>query len=207
MGRVFVLGMAGGIGAGKSAVAEELSRRGAQVLDADAMVHELLKRPEVAQAVAARFGREVLSEDGTVDRKKLGKIAFSDEKHIRDLEKVLHPAVIEASRKRIEELRRQDGTHVVAINAPLLFEAGMDAMCDAVVFVDVSEEVRLERLRAARNWSADELHRREKHQKSLDYKKENAEFVIRNDLSRRHTAEQVDDLWAQIQDRLNPRSI
>lgn len=202
MGKVFVIGLAGGIGSGKSTVARAFARLGAEVLDADAMVHDLLCRPTVIRKVTRRFGEDVLDAHGRVDRKKLGAAAFASGKGIRDLERLLHPAVIRRTRGRIAELRRTKGTHVVVIDAPLLFEAGLDRLCDEVIFVDASKVERLKRLRKTQGWSRTHFETREKHQKDLDYKRKNADTVMRNGGALRTTHAQVRQCWHRIRQLL-----
>ncbi len=202
MGQVFVIGMAGGIGSGKSTVAEALARRGAEALDADAMVHELLRTKPVIAKVARRFGRGVLDASGRIDRRALAAAAFRTKRSIRDLERLLHPAVIAATRRRIAALRRARGRHVVVIDAPLLFEAGMDRMCDEIVFVDAPKSERLKRLKRTRGWARATLEEREKRQKGLDHKRRNADIVIWNGASRRRTLSQIHRYWDHVQSRL-----
>lgn len=202
MHRPVVIGITGGIGSGKSTVAAELRRLGAEVLDADAMVHELLCERGTVAKVARRFGRGILDARGDVDRRKLGAAAFASEKDIRDLERLLHPAVIRRTEERIARLRRKKGRRVVVIDAPLLFEAKMDRMCDEVVFVDAPKSARLKRLKAARGWTRATLDAREKLQKGIDYKRRNADIVIRNDASRRGTSNQVRRYWDHVQTHL-----
>ncbi len=205
MGRVFVIGLAGGIGSGKSTVAAALARLGAEALDADRMVHALLCEKSVAARVARRFGRGVLDGSGCVDRRALGGVAFKTRTSIRALEKLLHPAVITATKKRIAQLRRAKGKHVVVIDAPLLFEAKMDRMCDEVVFVDAPRPARMRRLKAARGWSARTLDERERRQQSLDTKRRNADIVIRNGTSRQASLSQVRRYWRHVQAILTTR--
>ena len=103
MKNVYTIGLAGGIGSGKSTVAEVFGRLGAVVLNADVMVHELLREPGTVRKVAGRFGKEILDGRGRIDRKKLAARAFRSEKAIRDLEKLLHPAVIRKTKARLRQ--------------------------------------------------------------------------------------------------------
>ena len=198
MGKVFVIGLAGGIGSGKSTVAAELRRLGAEVLDADAMVHELLCERGTVAKVARRFGRGILDARGDVDRRKLGAAAFASEKDIRDLERLLHPAVIRRTEERIARLRRKKGRRVVVIDAPLLFEAKMDRMCDEIIFVQASKAERLRRLKRTRGWSRATLEGREKRQKPVICKRLNADTVIWNGSSRGATVAQVRRYWRHV---------
>lgn len=203
MGRTYVIGLAGGIGSGKSTVAAQLGRLGAEVLDADVMVHELLREPGVIRRVVRRFGKDVLGRRGTINREKLGRLAFTSGKDIRELEKLLHPGVVRRVKRRIAELRRRRGKHVVVIDAPLLFEAGMHRLCDEIVFVHAPKLERLKRLRETRGWSRTTLENREKLQKPLNYKRRNADTVVRNAKARSETNAQVRRLWKRVHELLN----
>lgn len=204
MGKVFVIGLAGGIGSGKSTVARELARLGAEVLDADRMVHALLRQRPVAARIARRFGRGALDAQGRVDRKALGAIAFRSKASIRALERLLHPAVIAATKKRIAALRRAKGVRVVVIDAPLLFEVKMDRLCDEVVFVDAPKRARAARLKATRGWTAAEMNARERKQQPIEVKRRKTDVVIANGASRRTGLAQVRRYWKRVQEALAP---
>lgn len=203
MGRVFVIGLAGGIGSGKSTVAAEFGRRGAEVLDADAMVHELLRERAIIAKIVRRFGKEVLKSRGGIDREKLAAIAFGSGRKIRDLEAILHPPVVRRMKRRIAALRRAGDRQVVVIDAPLLFEAKLDALCDEIMFVDVPKTERVKRLRRSRGWTRTVLEKREKRQKPLDYKRENADTVMRNADAEGRTRTQVRKHWRRIRQFLS----
>jgi len=198
MSNVFVIGVAGGIGSGKSTVAAEFRRLGAVVLDADAMVHRLLREPATVRKITRRFGTDVLTSRGTIDRARLGEVAFASKPKIRELEKMLHPTVVRRIKEKIATLERAGRRRVVVIDAPLLFEAALDGLCDEVVFVHAPKLERLKRLRKTRGWSRAELDKREKRQKPLNTKRENADTVIRNGASRRETRTQVQACWKRI---------
>ncbi|HUV38911.1 MAG TPA: dephospho-CoA kinase [Planctomycetota bacterium] len=202
MSRVVVIGLAGGIGSGKSTVAAEFARLGATVLDADAMVHALLCEKPTVRKVVKRFGRDVLDAEGRVDRKKLGAAAFASMKSIRDLEALLHPEVIRRSKRCIAGLARRKKPGVVVIDAPLLMEAGMDRLCDEIVFVEAPKVQRLKRLKKTRGWGPEALRQREKRQKPLNVKRRNADTVVRNAGSRRTLRTQVRDVWQRVRQLL-----
>jgi len=198
MKNLFVLGLTGGIGAGKSTVAEMLGKLGARVLCADKMVHALLCEKPVIRRVVREFGARVLDGKKCIDRRELGAVAFASRKKIRALEKILHPAVIRATRCEIARLRKAPGEHVVVLDAPLVIEAGLNRLCDVMVFVDAPKKARLARVAKERGWGEAELKRREKRQKPLDYKRKSADFLIRNTLSRKNTLAQVRRLYKHI---------
>ncbi len=138
-----VIGVAGKFASGKSRVAKILEERGFLEVDVDRLGHRALE--EAREAVAGRFGDEVVrSEDGGVDRRRLGEIVFRDPAALRDLEAIVHPRMV-AMAERI--IRENPGRNVV-LNAAILFPMGLDRLCDAVVWVQAPWPVRL--LRAMR---------------------------------------------------------
>lgn len=191
-----VIGLAGGIGAGKSSIAQAFGELGAVVVDADAIVHRMLETADVAERLSKEFGEDII-ENGAVSRSALSQMVFQDRELVERLNSILHPAVIEECRRRIDRARR-DGAPAVVLDAPLLFEAGLDGLCDAVVFVEAPREVRLSRLERSRGWGADEVSRREKFQDSLKSKRERADYIIDNSGSKQHAAEQAADIRRRI---------
>ncbi|MEX2218875.1 MAG: dephospho-CoA kinase [Phycisphaerales bacterium] len=177
--RPVVIGLAGGIGSGKSRVAAELGRLGAVVLDSDAEARAALERPEIRGTLREWWGPAVLNADGSVNRGGIARIVFGDAEQRRRLEGLIHPLV---KRTRAEAIRaaREAGAPAVVIDAPLLFEAGVDAECDAVIFVQAPLRLRMARVSSARGWDEAELSRREAHQLPLAEKRRRSGFVIQN---------------------------
>ncbi len=139
-----LVGLTGRIGSGKSTLARYLEDLGAAVVDADALVGELLEGDrEVREAIRKRFGEEVVGPSG-VDRPALAARVFADERARRDLEAILHPRVAQLARERLRELAAH--RHVVVFEAPLLYEAGAHRFVDLVVVVDAPPQERLRRL-------------------------------------------------------------
>jgi dephospho-CoA kinase len=174
-----VIGLVGGVGSGKSAVARAFERLGCVVSDSDKAVRAVLTRPEVVDTLAGWWGRDILDAEGRVDRKKVADRVFADPFERRRLEGLVHPLVRE-SRAELVEKARARGAKGVIIDAPLLFEAGVDAECDAVVFVEATRAVRLGRVREHRGWDEAELERREKAQMPLEEKRRRSDHVILN---------------------------
>ncbi len=176
-----VIGIAGGIGSGKSEVARLLGTMGCVVSHSDDDVREVLARPEVRDTLAQWWGRGVLTASGEVDRRAVARLVFGDEAQRRRLEDLVHPLVEEKRMRSWQDAAAEGSVAAFVIDAPLLFEAGLDRQCDAVIFVDAPEAVRLERVRASRGWDAAELQRREKNQWPLETKRERADHLIIND--------------------------
>lgn len=177
-----VIGLAGGIGAGKSHVARVLGALGCVVSDSDALARAALQEAEVRAALVSWWGAGVLDAQGQVDRVRVGGVVFADPAQRRRLEALVHPRVHAARAAQMEQARR-DRAPALVIDAPLLFEAGVDAECDAVVFVECPSSARLARVRA-RGWSDEELARREAAQWPLDEKRRRCRYVIDNDPAR-----------------------
>jgi len=188
-GRAPVIGVVGAVGAGKSAVASALRRLGAAVLDADREVGRLLATPEIAARIGEAFGPGVLRE-GEVDRRALASEVFGDAGKRARLEAILHPPVVEACRALAAS--PPEGAAAVVIDAPLLFEAGLDALCDEVWFVDAERATRLERVRASRGWDERELDRRDEAQLPADEKRRRSDRALINEGDERALAAEVE---------------
>ncbi|MFN9993296.1 MAG: dephospho-CoA kinase [Phycisphaerales bacterium] len=173
-----VIGLVGGVGAGKSTVAAKMRELGCLVIDADAAARQALERSDVAAKLVEWWGADVLGSDGKVDRAKVSAIVFADPEQRRRLESLVHP-LVRADREREIARAAAEGMRAVVIDAPLLFEAGTDRMCDSIVFVDSPREERLKRVRA-RGWDEAELARREAAQMSLTEKQTRSDQVITN---------------------------
>lgn len=193
-----VIGLAGGIGSGKSAVAAVFERLGARVINADKIAHEVLDSPEVRERIAGEFGPEALSADGRVNRGILAQKAFTSKERVVTLNSIIHPAVIDQTKRIIESARRDGRCPAVALDAPLIIEAGLDSLCDAIVFVETSESARMERLRSSRGWTPDEMARREKFQESLIYKRQRADYIVDNNGSPEDAALQAAVIWEKV---------
>jgi dephospho-CoA kinase len=191
---VIVVGLTGGIGSGKSTVAELLAGRGAVVIDADAIVHEL-QQPgaPLPDALAGRFGRQIITADGALDRAQLAALAFDDPDAVKDLNDIVHPAVREEIVRRVAAYAGTD--NVVVLDIPLITERDTYAMA-ALVVVDVPTEIAVERLVAARAMTEDQVRSRMAAQLPRERRLELADRVIDNSCDRDALERQVDDAWA-----------
>jgi len=178
--RSLVIGLVGGIGAGKSAVARALEELGAAVSDSDRQARAMLTREDVRRELVSWWGDRVLTPEGGVDRGRVAAIVFADSEQRRRLEGLIHP-MLRAGREELKREAWENGIGVVVIDAPLLFEAGIQGECDEVWFVDTPREVRLGRVLASRGWDEGELARREAAQMAVEEKRRRATRVIPND--------------------------
>lgn len=193
---VTVIGIVGGIGAGKSEVARAMAAQGAVVIDSDAEARAALERPEVKARLVEWWGPGVLNAEGAVDRAAVAKVVFERPAERERLEGLVHP-LVKSRRAELIDRARAAGATVAVIDAPLLLEAGVDAECDFLVFVDAPREVRLARVRESRGWSEEELARRERAQWPLERKRAAADEVIVNDGARAALERRVAEVIAR----------
>lgn len=175
-----VIGLTGAVGAGKSTAAAEFARRGCRVLDVDRMGHEALDLPAVRDAVVALLGREVLREDGRIDRAGVARRVFGEPTALASLEAIVHPAVGAQVREMLARPDDEDARAAV-IDCALLFESGLDRLCDVTLCVRADAATRRRRVAATRGWSAEEVARREAAQLPAEQKAARADRVIDND--------------------------
>jgi dephospho-CoA kinase len=172
-------GLTGGIACGKSTVASYFRDLGAQVIDADRAGHELIAPGRPAyQEIIERFGKEILDFEGHIDRKKLGPLVFADPQQRRDLNAILHPRIIAHMYGLSAEMSKQNPHALVIIDAPLVFEAGMEASLRKVVVVWCRPDQQLERLMAKTGISRGEAERRIQAQMPVEEKLRRADYQI-----------------------------
>ena len=188
------VGLSGGIGSGKSTVARALARRGAVVIDADAIAREVVEPGEPGlAAVVSRFGPEVLAADGRLDRPKLAALVFHDAEARVDLNAIVHPLVAAESARR---MAAAPPDAVVVLDVPLLVEAARSGY-DVVVIVEAPEDVRLRRL-VGRGMAEDDARRRMAAQASDADRRKVADIVVDNSGSEADLEAQIDSLWGRL---------
>ncbi len=196
---MFRIGLAGGIGSGKSTVSARLAELGAVVIDYDRLARESVEpgTPGLA-AIAERFGDDVIAADGTLDRNALGAVVFGDDTARADLEAITHPAIFELA-TALEATVADDG--VVVHDLPLLVEAGMATLFDLVVVVDVPEDVQVERLVTLRGMTEAEVRARLAAQASREERAAVADVVLDNTGTIEDLEARVDELWTRVQSK------
>jgi len=191
-----IVGVLGGIGAGKSTVTRMLADLGATTVDADTIAHEVLDLPEVRGQLEALFGREVVGRGDKVDRKALSRRVFANTRDLKRLEGLIHPEVLRRLERIVADHEKQKKKgEILVLDVPLLMESSLHEHCDAIVFVDASAEARSRRVEG-RGWGPGELARRERAQKSLVEKRRLADHVIDNSGDLEETRKRVEDLHA-----------
>ena len=194
-GGVIVVGLTGGIGAGKSTVSSMLAERGAVIVDADRIARDLQSPgTPVVRAMAERFGDGIVDDDGVLDRAAVAAIVFNDEQALADLNAIVHPAMQDEIRAQIEAQRGTD--RVVVLDFPLLGENPRHDLA-ATVVVDVPHELAVERA-VERGMAADDVRDRIRNQISREERRARATHVVDNSGDLDALTAQVDELWAEL---------
>ena len=191
-----IIGLTGGIATGKSESAKYFKALGAYIIDADAISHELSKKgmPALKELVKS-FGGDILSSRGALDRKKLAEIIFTDKEAKLKVEKILHAYII----ARINEIiSKKMKKYNVVINAPLLFEVGLDRICDKIVVIWAPYDVQARRLARRDGLSKEQVEKRISSQMPIEEKVKMADYVIDNTGSKKLLANHVRDLYALL---------
>lgn len=180
------MGLVGGVGSGKSTLARRMSDRClAVVVDGDAAGHRALANEAVKLKLVEEFGNHILASDGRINRRALAGLVFGNsEKHSsakRILEAITHPVIEKELQEKISQARQANAA-LILLDAAVLLEAGWGKFCDAILFIDTTDDLRRDRA-LARGWSEDEWRRREASQMSLVDKQNSADAVIDNSLS------------------------
>jgi dephospho-CoA kinase len=196
---LIVIGVTGGLGTGKSTVAAEFKRLGAQVLDADRVTRGLMAPGQtVFKKIVSVFGPAVLGPGGRLDRRALSEIVFRRRGALKKLTGIVHPEVRRQIRARVKRLSARKSALAAVLDVPLLLESKGAYRCDALVVVTAPPQAAARRLRLRSGWSDEEIKRRGRFQWPLARKAALADFVVRNGGSRGETRRQVVRVFSQI---------
>lgn len=195
---MFILGVTGNIGSGKSSVSKRFAEHGAVISHSDDLAKYLLENDQdLLDQLCSRFGEDILNEEGQLQRHILAERAFSSKDGQQYLNQLIHPKVWAATKKRIDVAREQ-GQILFIVDAPLLFEAGVDSFTDSVLVVVAEDLTRQSRIYKRSYISAEDFTRRDKLQMPIEKKVQQADYVIHNDGSLAELFEKVDQLYRQI---------
>jgi len=199
----FIIGLTGGIGSGKSTVAQMLADRGAVVIDADRVAHEVYEPgAEGHDMLVERFGTGIVAEDGSIDRARLGGRVFGDEAALADLNRMIHPLVRKEIAGRLLEATTSDPDAVIVIEAALMTEIGW-AGEQATMWVVIAEPATVtERLITQREMDPDDVRLRLAAQATNDERRRIASTVIENDGNIEDLEGQVDREWRELLESL-----
>lgn len=193
--------LTGNVGSGKSAASRMFQEWGATVVDTDALAREVVKpgSPALAQ-IREIWGDQVIDEDGGLDRAAMRHVAFADPGARRDLELILHPAILQRARQMMDEAEA-DGVEIFIAVVPLLYESGFETDFDLVVLIDSPLDQRIARMLASRDLNEEEARRIAAAQMPTEEKRQRADLVIENDADLATLNRRVEKAWGEIQKR------
>jgi dephospho-CoA kinase len=203
-----IIGIAGAIGSGKSFIAHLFGEEGCMVIASDEIVRQAYKDPVIKAQLKRWWGLLVFSPDGEIDRAAVARKIFSKVEERRRLEQLLHPYANQVRERMMQQAATDPQVKAFVWDTPLLFETGLDKLCDKLVFVDAPRELRLKRLHDLRGWGPGDLAERENLQMPLDNKKEMSDYVITNtadaDSARGQIRETLTRILAETQQQPAP---
>jgi dephospho-CoA kinase len=198
---MLILGLIGGIGSGKSTVAEMFCQLGAEQIDADRIGHEVLQRHEVQTIARNRWGDRVFDHNGQLNRKILAQIVFDPSEtgceELRFLNFLVHPLITQKIEDQIRQFSESDCRYLI-LNAPLLLENHWEQRVNSLIFVDVPRSTRIARTQK-RGWTSAELDARENSQQNLQEKRRTANWIIDNSGNLDETLDQVKKIWQNLE--------
>jgi len=187
-----IIGLTGNIASGKSKISEYLKTKGFKIIDADLIGKSILEDESIKNRLVRVFGAEIMNKDGSIDRKKLGTIAFSSKENLEKLNRITLPLLSKKIKKRINEYKRKK-TKLLVLDAAILIEAKWNKIVDEVWVVYINPEVQLDRLIKRENYSIEEAKNRINAQMDINEKIKYADIVINNSFDWENTKQQVDE--------------
>jgi len=201
---MLVVGVTGGIGAGKSTVSKLFAQLGAEVIDADAIARKVVAEdPKVLDDLVAAFGKEILVSAGRLDRRELGRRAFRDHRSRRLLDDILHPPIRARTKRALEDLRCRGYGGIVVVDAALLVECQTLGTVDQLVVVTAPQDLRRRRIKESQGLSDREIDQRMAAQLSDEEKSKLADHLIVNDGTLDGLRDQVGQVWRRLLEKLS----
>ncbi len=196
---MLLIGVTGGIACGKTEVCKVFQKKGATILSGDEIGKEVVeKNKKVLKELVRTFGEEILKKNRTLNRRKLGKIAFASKEAKDKLNEIIHPFLLGDLRKRVKSVRKKNPEAIVAIDAALMVEWGLEKELDYLIFVESKREDKIKRLRKEKGYTRREALDRIKSQLPEITKKRKADFVIRNDKGLAELRTKANRVWIHI---------
>lgn len=202
------VGLTGGIASGKSTIARMFQEEGARLIDLDELAH-FVEEPDRPgwNAIVGYFGSDILNDDRTLNREKLGAIVFHDKERLSALNRMVHPVVFEEWNRRLNEICKVDPHAIVISDIPLLFEVGMAHILDVVILVYASPEEQIKRLMQRNACSGNEADARLASQMPIDEKIPHADYVIDNGGSTEKARAAVHEVWEELNRKPESRTL
>ena len=193
-----IIGLTGGVGSGKTTVAQQFAKLGCAVIDADELGHELLTRQDIIQQLKKWWGLKVLGHDGQVRRDAVGAIVFQEDQELKKLTDLLHPLIAGKEKELLESYNHDPEVVAIVLDVPLLFESGQDKWCDFTIFVEAEDEIRYERVKKRKKWEVETTKKVQKKHLALDMKRKLSDHIVRNNSSIPDLAEQTAKIFSLV---------
>ncbi len=204
--RARVIGLTGQSGAGKTTVSRVFSQNGFAVIDADIISREVTEKGQPCLTeLSEAFGSDIINSDGTLNRKRLGSIVFSDREKLRQLNGIIYPYIIYRIISRIDELS-EEGRELILLDAPTLFEANADDLCDLIISVTADESIRMSRIIARDNITPETAKKRFESQYSEHFFVNHSDFVIINNKTPDVLAAKAEEVAGKIKEYYNAKA-
>ncbi|OYS00464.1 dephospho-CoA kinase [Lactobacillus taiwanensis] len=194
----YFLGLTGGIASGKSTADDFFKKKNIPIIDSDLIAHKIMEVGQAGyQAVVDYFGSKILTDNQTINRRKLGEIVFNDQAKLKKLNSLTHPLVHQEIKRQMEQYRLNQ-EKLVVIDVPLLFESGFESLCDGVLVISISPELQLKRLMKRNNFTEKEALSRINNQMPLNEKEKRATYVVANTGTINDLEKKLSDLLQKI---------
>lgn len=204
--RARVIGLTGQSGAGKTTVSRVFSQNGFAVIDADIISREVTEKGQPCLTeLSEAFGSGIINPDGTLNRKRLGSIVFSDREKLRQLNGIIYPYIIYRIISRIDELS-EEGRELILLDAPTLFEANADDLCDLIISVTADESIRMSRIIARDGITPEAAKKRFESQYSEHFFVNHSDFVIINNKTPDVLAAKAEEVAGKIKEYYNAKA-
>lgn len=201
-----MIGLTGQSGAGKTTVSRVFSQNGFAVIDADIISREVTEKGQPCLTeLSEAFGSDIINSDGTLNRKRLGSIVFSDREKLRQLNGIIYPYIIYRIISRIDELS-EEGRELILLDAPTLFEANADDLCDLIISVTADESIRMSRIIARDNITTEAAKKRFESQYSEHFFVNHSDFVIINNKTPDVLAAKAEEVAGKIKEYYNAKA-
>lgn len=202
------VGLTGGYATGKSFVGAQLKQLGCHLISADKLGHEVLFPNGEAYAEVVRlFGNSILSEDKTIDRKKLGEIVFGDPNRLKQLTDIIHPAVFRREEALMNEFEARDSDGIVVIEAAILIETGRYRQFDRIILTTCDQEIQIARGMKRDHLSREQVLDRLRHQIPFEEKRQYAHHIVDTSGSKEETAEKVKEIFRELKQLSSQHSL
>lgn len=192
-----LIGLTGNIASGKSKISEYLKSKGFKIIDADSIGKTVLSIDSVKNKIIRSFGKNILNEDGSINRRELGRIVFSSKENLKKLNRITLPILTKLVKRKISELKKKKVKYAV-LDAAILIEAGWHKLVDEVWVVYTDSETQLERLIKRENYSVEEAKNRIEAQLNIEEKLKYADKVIDNSHNWENTKRQIDKILDEL---------